>query len=138
MGVMTKMRVIYQENFSTECIHESGAKFQTQLPKDLGGEGKAFSPTDLLATSLASCMLTLMAIAAKKIAFDLRGTTVEVEKEMVSDPQRRIGKLIVRIRCPRAASQPIREKLEKAALTCPVHLSLHPNVKQEVDFIWGI
>lgn len=132
------MKLLYKENFSTECTHESGAELVTELPKDLGGSGKAFSPTDLLAVSLASCMLTLMGITAKKMGFNLEGTTAVVEKIMVSDPKRRIGKLVVRIRCPHAASSTVREKLEEAALNCPVHVSLHHNVKKEVDFLWGI
>jgi len=136
---MTKMKVRYLGELRTECTHvESGVKILTDAPKDNQGKGMAFSPTDLLAVSLASCMVTLMGIAAKKAGFNLEETTAEVEKEMDSLPSRRIGKLIVRIRCPQLPSPQIREKLEQAALQCPVHHSLHPDVKKEIDFVWGL
>jgi putative redox protein len=135
---MVKMKVVYQGKWRTECIHESGAKIETDAPKDIGGSGEFFSPTDLVAVGLASCMMTLMAINAGKLGVDLEGTTVEVEKEMVSAPMRRIGKMIVRFRSPTLPNSLAREKLEKAALSCPVHHSLHPDVKVEVDFVWGL
>ena len=97
-----------------------------------------FSPTDLLAASLGSCMLTLMGLTAKKIGVELDGTTAEIEKEMVSAPQRRIGRLIVRIRSSQSPTDAVRLKLEKAALDCPVFLSLHPEIKKEIDFVWGL
>lgn len=136
---MTKMKIRYLGDLRTECTHlDSGARMETDAPKDIGGKGTAFSPTDLLAVSLASCMITIMGLAAKKSGVDLAGTTAEVEKEMISVPSRKIGKLIVRIRCPHLPSPQIREKLEQAALQCPVHASLHPDVKQEIDFVWGL
>jgi putative redox protein len=136
---MTKMKVQYLGDLRTECTHlESSTKILTDAPKDNEGKGMAFSPTDLLAVSVASCMITLMGIAAKKVGFDLAETTAEVEKEMVTAPVRRVGKLIIRIRCPHLPSPQIREKLEQAALHCPVHASLHPDVKQEIDFVWGL
>jgi uncharacterized OsmC-like protein len=134
---MTKMKASYRADFQTECTHESGAELLTDLPKDLGGEAKGFSPTDLLAASLASCMLTIMGIAAKKTGFDFGGATAEIEKEMASSP-RRIARLVVRIRCPRTPSEHIRKTLEQAAMECPVHHSLHPNVRKEIDFVWGL
>ena len=135
---MTKMKVHYRKGNGAEIVHESGAKLMTAPPQDVGGKGDAFSPTDLMAASLGSCMLTLMGMAAEKVAFDLTGTTVEVEKVMVVDPMRRIGKIVLRFRIPHVANEMVREKLEKAAVQCPVHYSLHPNVKQEIDFLWGI
>lgn len=135
---MTKMKVLYLGDLHTECTHESGAKIETDAPKDNQGKGEAFSPTDLFAVSLASCMVTLMGIYARKIAVDLKGTTAEVEKEMSVAGARRIGKIIVRIRCPILPNPQAREKLEKAALDCPVQMSLHPDIKVEVDFVWGL
>lgn len=135
---MTKMKVLYTGNLHTECSHESGAKIQTDAPLDNGGKGEAFSPTDLFAVSLASCMLTIMGIAARKVGAELTGATAEVEKEMTSVPHRRIGKIIVRIRSVLSPNSQIREKLEKAAFECPVHHSLHPDIKVEVDFVWGL
>ncbi|MBI5273162.1 MAG: OsmC family protein [Chlamydiia bacterium] len=136
---MTHMKVKYLGDLRTECTHlNSGVQVRTEAPQEVGGTGKSFSPTDLLAVSLASCMITLMGILAQKLGFDFSGATADVEKEMATSPQRRIGKLIVRIRCLRSPDKQTREKLEKAALSCPVHLSLHPDIKQEIDFIWGV
>ena len=133
------MKVQYLGDLRTECTHiESGVKILTDAPKDNEGKGMAFSPTDLLAVSVASCMITIMGIAAKKVGFDFSDATAEVEKEMVSAPKRRVGKLIIRIRCPHLPSPQIREKLEQAAIQCPVHASLHPDIKQEIDFVWGL
>ncbi len=133
------MKVVYQGDLQTECTHlQSGAKLTTQAPKDNQGKGDAFSPTDLFAVSLGSCMLTIMGIAARKLGVDLKGTSAEVEKEMASAPHRRIGRLIVRIRSSLNPDAQIREKLEKAALECPVHHSLHPDIKLEIDFVWGL
>lgn len=135
---MTKMKVKYLGDLHTECTHESGAKIETDAPKDNMGRGEAFSPTDLFALSLGSCMITLMAIHSRKLGLDLLGMTAEVEKEMDASEKRRIGKLIVRIRSSALPNSFEREKLEKAAIDCPVHMSLHPDVKVEIDFVWGV
>jgi putative redox protein len=137
---MTKIKIAYLGNLKTECIHEaSGVRIETMPPRDLEPTGgAAFSPTDLLAASLGSCMLTLMAITARKSAIDLQGTVVEVEKEMSTSLPRRIARIIVRIRSPQTPIEPMRRKLEQAALECPVSHGLHPDIKKEVDFIWGL
>lgn len=135
---MTKMKAQYLGDLHTECTHESGAKIQTDAPKDNLGKGEAFSPTDLLAASLGTCMLTVMGIAARKAGLDLKGMTAEIEKEMTSIPHRRIGRLIVRFRSSLTPDQQMREKLERAAMECPVHHSLHPDIKLEFDFVWGL
>ncbi|MBS0626489.1 MAG: OsmC family protein [Verrucomicrobia bacterium] len=136
---MVKIRVRYLGKYRTQCLHEeSGSTIETDAPKDIGGEGALFSPTDLLATGLGSCMLTSMGLAAQKLGIELKDATADVEKIMSAAPPRKISKLIVRIRCPHLVDALVREKLEKAALQCPVHASLHPDVKQEIDFIWGI
>jgi putative redox protein len=135
---MTKMKLIYQGDLHIECTHESGAKITTDAPKDNMGKGELFSPTDLFALSLGTCMLTLMGIAAKKLGIDLKGMSCEVEKEMTMAPVRRIGKIIVRIRSSVTPNQMAREKMEKAALDCPVRHSLHPDIKLEADFVWGL
>jgi uncharacterized OsmC-like protein len=83
-------------------------------------------------------MLTLMGLAARKLGEDLKGATAHVEKEMTLIPHRRIGKLIVLIRSSLLPNAQVREKLEKAALECPVHHSLHPDIKIECDFVWGL
>jgi putative redox protein len=135
---MTKMKVLYLGDLHTECTHESGAKIETDAPKDNMGKGEAFSPTDLFALSLGSCMVTLMAMASKKLGIELKGMTAEVEKEMSIAGPRKIGKIIVRLRSSHLPNQQAREKLEQAALDCPVKHSLHPDIKLEVDFVWGI
>lgn len=135
---MVKMKVRYLGDLRTECIHEAGARIETDAPKDNFGSGEMFSPTDLVAASLSTCMMTLMAIAAKKIGVDLKGCSAEVEKQMAETAPRRVGKIIVRFRCPLTPSAIEREKLEKAAAQCPVHYSLHPDIKLEYDFVWGL
>ena len=135
---MTKMKVLYLGDLHTECTHESGAKIQTDAPKDNMGKGESFSPTDLFALSLGSCMVTLMAMQGKKLGVDLKGMTAEVEKEMAVSGSRRIGKIRVRIRSQELPNPLAREKLERAALDCPVHHSLHPDIKVEIDFVWGL
>ena len=135
---MVKMKAVYLGEGKTECVHESGTALRTDIPKDIGGEGKQFSPTDLFAASVGTCMLTLMGITAKKMGFDFKGATAEIEKIMGEGPPRRVAKVIIRIRFSRVPPPQLQEKLEQAALQCPVHLSVHLDVKQEVDFIWGL
>ena len=108
----------------------------TDAPVDNQGKGQSFSPTDLVATALGTCVLTTMAIYAERHAIDLRGATATVQKEMIATPSRRIGKLTAEIRLPLPESHPQREALERAGLTCPVHQSLHPDVEQKVTFEW--
>jgi putative redox protein len=135
---MTKLKAIYLGDLRTECVHESGAVIETDAPKDNQGKGECFSPTDLFAVSLGACMLTLMGISARKLGIDLKGATAEVEKEMASQPTRRIGRLIVRIRSSLHPKPEERQKMEQMAMTCPVHGSLHPDIKLEIDFVWGL
>lgn len=135
---MTKMKVQYLGHLHTRCKHESGAEIETDAPKDNGGKGEAFSPTDLVAIGLGSCMVTMMGLAAQKLGVDLSGTHAEVEKEMSTASPRRIAKILVQIRCPLSPNASVIEKLEKAAADCPAHHSLHPSVKVEVGFVWGM
>lgn len=135
---MTHIKIRTTGKFHTEATHESGARIQTDAPKDNEGEGKLFSPTDLFAASLATCMITVMAIAAKKLGIANFEASGEVEKQMTPSPKRRIGTLIVRIRSPLSLSKEMCEKLERSAVDCPVHRSLHPDIKLEIDFVWGL
>ena len=116
---MTKMKVVYVGDLHTECTHESGAKIETDAPKDNMGKGQAFSPTDLFAASLATCMLTLMGIASRKLGVELKGATAEVEKEMVTEPKRRLGKIIVRIRSSLVPDAQIRKNWSKRLTIVP-------------------
>jgi putative redox protein len=135
---MTRVKVAYTGHLHTESLHESGALIATDAPKDNGGKGESFSPTDLIGTALGACMLTLMGLMAKKMGFELQGASAEVEKIMASDAPRRIGTLRVHVRVKMELDAVTRAKLEQAALTCPVHASLHPSIQQEIQFVWGL
>ena len=136
---MELLEVLYEEGLSTRCVHRlNGAEIVTDAPKESFGRGLMFSPTDLLAAALGSCVLTLMGLAAKKLQVEITGTKAQIDKEMVSQPVRRIGKLIVTVFCPHTYSQQIQEELEKAGRLCPVHNSLHPDIIQEFVFHWGV
>jgi putative redox protein len=127
----------YLGGLRTEAKHgPSGNTLVTDAPVDNQGKGESFSPTDLCATSFGTCMLTVMGIHAERHGIDLRGATVHVEKIMVADPLRRIGRLVTEIRLPLPSDHPQRAALERAALTCPVFQSLHPDVEKTVSFCW--
>src|SRR5215210_4126617 len=124
----------YIGNLAQEMTHgPSGAVLKTVPPVDNQGDGSSFSPTDLVATALASCMMTLICIVGERDELDLTGLSVHVEKHMAGSP-RRIGRLPSRIRMPAVLTPMQRKKLENAALTCPVHMSLHPDIEREVEF----
>jgi putative redox protein len=111
----------------------SGATLRTAAPVDNAGDGSSYSPTDLLAAALGSCMLTLMAIAARRAGIPFDDAAFMLEKHMRTSP-RRVEAIPVRIRMPAGLTAPQRQLLEHAALTCPVHLSLHPDVRRDVRF----
>lgn len=135
---MVTIDLEYQGELRCEAVHQpSGTHLNTDAPKDNHGKGESFSPTDLVATALGACMLTLMGIAARSLNVDLKGTRMTVQKEMVAVPFRRIGKLAVKIVVPAKLTDEQKQKLEQAALTCPVHKSLHPDVQKPVEFLWA-
>ncbi len=130
-------KVTYLGNLRTENTHiKSGNSFLTDAPTDNNGKGEAFSPTDTVATGLASCMFTIMGIKAKIWSLDLEGTTAEVTKIMASNP-RRISKIEIQFNLPSKANDKIKTILENAAKTCPVHYSLHPDIEKVIQFNWG-
>ena len=134
---MVEISIKYLGDLRCEARHEpSGTVITTDAPVDNEGRGESFSPTDLAATSLGACMLTIMGIAARKQGVDLGETTVKVVKEMTPKPPRRIAKLTVVFTIPLPASHEKRAMLEAAAKSCPVHLSLDPGVEQEMRFDW--
>jgi putative redox protein len=134
---MVKIQVTYQGDLHTQATHgPSKAQLATDAPVDNQGKGASFSPTDLTATSLGTCMLTTMGIVAKKNGWKLDGATATVEKHMVADPDRRIGKLVVELRIPGRFGAKERAVLEKTALTCPVQQSLNPRIEVPVTFHW--
>jgi uncharacterized OsmC-like protein len=134
---MVEISIKYLGDLRCEARHESsGTVITTDAPVDNEGRGESFSPTDLAATSLGACMLTIMGIAARKQGVDLGDTQVKVLKEMTPKPPRRIAKLTVVFTIPLPASHEKRAMLEEAARNCPVHLSLDPGVEQEMRFDW--
>ena len=136
---MVEIDIVYEGELHTRATHlPSGDELATDAPKDNQGRGEAFSPTDLLATALGTCMLTIMGIVARREAISLEGTKVRVTKEMTATPPRRVAKLTVTFDVPASAgiSAEQRIKLENAAHTCPVHRSLHPDVEVVTVFIW--
>ena len=127
----------YLGDLRVELRHEqSGATIMTDAPVDNHGKGEAFSPTDLCATSVAACAMTIMGIYAQEHGIDLVGTEIEITKAMSANP-RRIASIDVIFHMPaRPFSAKEKAVLERAAHTCPVHMSLHPEVKQNFVFDW--
>ncbi|MDG0817254.1 OsmC family protein [Bdellovibrio svalbardensis] len=131
---MVKMSAVYQGEKHCEATHEpSSSQIVTDAPKDNNGKGEAFSPTDLMAMSLGTCMLTTMAIHCEKDQVNIKGSRVTVEKEMAANP-RRIAKLTVVLHLPQNIASDYRKKLESFALNCPAKFSLHPDVQVPITF----
>lgn len=134
---MVAIDIRYLGDLRCEAVHEpSGARLLTDAPVDNEGRGESFSPTDLAATALGTCLLTIFGIVARRHGIDPGEVRIRVEKHMNTEGPRRIGCIRVRIIVPLPADHPQRKLLEKAALACPVHLSLHPDVQQDVVFEW--
>jgi len=134
---MATSKIVYTGELHAEATHlASGAKIITDAPIDNHGKGQAFSPTDLLATSLASCLLTTMGIAANTHTIDMDGASAEVTKVMAANP-RRVSEVHVKVTMP-AKNYTDKEKsiLEHAGRTCPVTQSLHPNILQDITFLY--
>ena len=135
---MVEIDITYEGDLRCTAVHQpSGTVLHTDAPKDNMGKGESFSPTDLAATGLGTCMMTVMGILARRLEVDLTGTRVKVTKEMAAAPIRRIARLRVDITVPRIVSPEHRQQLERAAHTCPVSKSLHPDVEVPVTFQWG-
>ena len=131
---MSTSKIIYKNNLRTEAQHiASGQKIITDAPLDNNGKGEAFSPTDLVATALASCMITIMAIAAEKNGINISETSASVKKIMGTNP-RTISDIVIEIKMSKDLGLKDRKRLEKAALACPVHKSLHPDMNKEITF----
>jgi putative redox protein len=134
---MSTAKVTYLGNLRTECEHlTSGATFITDAPTDNNGKGEAFSPTDTVATGLASCMITMMGIKAGTLDVSLDGTTARVTKTMAANP-RRISRIDVEVVVPTNVSEKSQNILENTARTCPVLYSLHPDIEKVIVFHWG-
>ena len=127
----------YDGDLHCSAIHgPSQVKLATDAPTDNLGKGEAFSPTDLVATALGTCMTTTMAMRAQEQGVDLRGMTVSVQKEKSKDAPRRIVGLPSEVHIPLPADSPHRELLEQTALNCPVHKSLPPEIERPTKFFW--
>lgn len=130
-------QVLYLGDLRTESTHiRSGQTVISDAPVDNNGKGEAFSPTDYVSNALASCMLTIMGMKAADIKFGLAGSVASVTKYMKSDP-RMISKIEVHINIPSEADEKTKTILERSALTCPVFLSLHPDIEKVVTFTWN-
>lgn len=133
---MATSKVTYLGDLRTSSVHlQSGSENITDAPTDNNGKGEAFSPTDTVANALATCMLTVMGIKARDLGVDFTGSTAEVTKIMAADP-RRISEIHIRFDMNLAADEKTKTILERTGMTCPVHYSLHPDIKKEIVFNW--
>jgi len=129
-------KVTYLGGLRTESEHlKSGDTFLTDAPTDNNGKGEAFSPTDTVATGLASCMLTVMGIKAESLDLDISNSTAEVTKTMASNP-RRISKIDIVMNMSAKVDEQTKSMLEKVANTCPVRHSLHPEIEKNIVYNW--
>jgi putative redox protein len=134
---MVEFSVEYQGDLHCRAVHgPSGSLLETDAPVDNQGRGEAFSPTDLCALSLGVCMMTVMGIKARSLDVDLKGATIRIRKIMSSQPPRRIARIEADFELPQPASHPCRAVLEATARSCPVALSLHPDIEQAISFRW--
>lgn len=134
---MVKITARYTGSLGCHAVHgPSGTTIETDAPVDNGGRGESFSPTDLVATALGTCVMTICGLVAQRHGINLDGMMVEVEKCMAAEPVRRIAALPTTVRIPAAAiTDPSdRSRVEAAARKCPVHASLHPDIDAEIRF----
>lgn len=135
--MVVEIDLVYEGELRCNATHgPSGVKVSTDAPVDNCGKGESFSPTDLVATALGACIMTILGIVADRHQLNLNGTKVRVEKHMVADPVRRIGRLPVVIEMSTAVDQDMRTRLENSAATCPVMQSLHPEIDKSISFHW--
>jgi uncharacterized OsmC-like protein len=129
-------KITYLGDLRTSCEHlQSGTTILTDAPTDNHGKGEAFSPTDLVATSLGSCMISIMAIKSKDLEVDLTNSTIEVTKIMQAEP-RKISKIVVILNIATQVDEKSKTILERVAMNCPVFLSLHPDIEKDITFNW--
>ena len=137
---MMTSTVVYEGNLRTVCTHlRSGNTVETDAPVDNNGKGERFSPSDLVATALGSCMLTIMGMRAREMDVDLTGVKIEVEKIMKADP-RRISGINLTFHFPESLQVDEKQRtiLERAAHTCPVIYSINPDIAVNVNFQWRV
>lgn len=134
---MVEIDVRYDGGKKCSLRHPEGPTLQTDAPKDIGGDASAFSPTDLVAAGLASCILTTVAMWAERHDLDLTGMAAHVAKEMQAGP-RRIGRLPVTVTLPASVPEDLRPVLERVGHGCPVHASLHPDVDAPIEYLYTV
>jgi putative redox protein len=135
---MPQIDATYEGSLHCSAVHvPSGATLTTDAPKDNNGRGESFSPTDLVATALGTCILTTMGLVAQRLGVDVGAATARTNKTMSTTGPRRIARLEVLVTIPHTADETTRQRLENAALHCPVHQSLHPDLKIDVTFQWA-
>ena len=134
---MVEIEVVYEGRLHTRCAHgPSEAVLETDAPLDNHGLGESYSPTDLVATALASCMLTVMGIVARNHDWKLDGSRARVEKHMLQEPERRIGRIVLHMAMAPGLPPDSHAALERAARTCPVAQSIHPSIAVDLRFDW--
>ncbi|CAN5451329.1 OsmC family protein [soil metagenome] len=141
---MPTIHINYLGELRTDCVHlQSGTHINTDAPTDNQGRGEAFSPTDLVANALGTCIITTMAIQARRDGIDLTGSALDVTKIMTSQPPRRIARIEINLTLQAnrdgesfLPDDETRARLEKIAHTCPVAISLHPDIEQAVSIRW--
>ena len=134
---MVEIEVQYEGELHTRCVHgPSRAVTETDAPRDNHGRGESYSPTDLVATALGSCMLTVMGIVARRHDWKLDGSRVRVEKHMLEEPTRRIGRIVLDMAMAPGLPAESHSVLENAARTCPVAESIHPGIEVDLRFDW--
>ena len=134
---MVEIKIDYEGELRCSAQHvPSGGKISTDAPVDNQGRGESFSPTDLVATALGTCMATIMGIAARQREINLAGLKIGVKKGMSKDMPRRIARLEVVVSMPLSESHPDAKVLQGAAMTCPVHHSIHPDIEVDVSWHW--
>ena len=134
---MVEIHILYEGDLHCRVIHgPSGTLLSTDAPKDNQGKGESFSPTDLVAAALGSCIITTMGIVAKRHELELKGAKVTVVKEMTVTGERKIRKLEATVTLPDSLKAEERALLERTALTCPVHKGLHPDIEVPIYFLY--
>ena len=134
---MVTIGITYRSGLRCEAIHgPSSQTLITDAPVDNNGKGEAFSPTDLVATALGTCLATVMGLVAEREGIDLEGMKITVTKEMIADPKRRIARLTTRIEMPMALTSGLKARLEYAARSCPVKESLRTEVETPIQFVY--
>lgn len=134
---MVEIESRYDGSKQCTLTHQEGAMLRTDAPKDIGGEASAFSPTDLVAAALASCVLTTVAMYGERHALSLDGMTAHIGKEMITSP-RRIGRLPLTVHLPASVAEEVRPHIERIAHACPVHASLHPDIDASIALIYDL